>query len=175
MTSKPTTTNLGAMKLRPPRKSPRRIAMSSLMMFLSAAVLCVWVTVHRDHRIRQYYMDSTEANLKALQEHLDRYGRLPARVPDSLLLRNTAPLEFYADEGTRYYAQAVTEPVVIGYSRMAELFATYHGRGVIFFENGKLRAEWMHEGVFQRLWTAQEKARDAFIERAREAPVDLSG
>jgi hypothetical protein len=144
-----------------------------LLVFGGAAALCVWVTVQRDHRIRRFFAESTEAYGQVLQQHLDRYGNLPARIPESPLLEKRVSLAFYADAPTRYYVRHSTRPVIIGYSPMAELFVEHNGRSVIFFEDGKLRTEWVQEGPFRELRAVQERATTESIERARDAPLGL--
>ncbi len=143
------------------------------MLMLAAAALCVWATINRDQRNRRILTDSMDVYRKALQQHYDTYGTLPAMAPILAPRRDLAPLDYYAEPATQFYASRTADPVIVGYSPLAQLFVSYSGRSVIILEKGTLRTEWINEGRLRRMVSQQDRAAAAALEQARAAPVRL--
>jgi hypothetical protein len=155
------------------KRSPRRFLRSSAVMFVGAALLCVWVTLTRDRNTERAFLSAAAERCAQIRQHWARTASLPPELVNRDTEDDTVPLEYYADTDTRFYAVRTKKPVIIGYTPMASMVAAYNARGVIFFQDGEVTARWMHEGDFKRLLAAQEPLVQAVVEAVRSQPPDL--
>ena len=158
------------------RRSLRRLAVSSAAMVAGATVLCVWVTLIRDRDVKSVFMTATDHYSLRLQRYWDQARCLPSELPSHAGTPERVALEEYASAETRFFAEHAGRtgtPVIVGYTQMAQLFASYNGRGVISLEGGRFRAEWVREGNFHRMLTQQKAAIEQALERARSVRVVL--
>ena len=147
-------------------RSPRRFLRSSVLMLVGAALLCVFVTLNRDKNVERVFLLSAS-------ERADQLHALPVELPKLEGKARRAPLEKYADANTRFYATRVDEPVLIGYTPMAPMMASYNGRAVILFHRGEITVRWVTEGAFKRMLQAQEKRVEEMVEQKRAQPAEL--
>lgn len=155
------------------KRSPRRFLRSSVVMFVGAALLCVWVTLTRDRNTEGTFLAAVAERCAQIREHWARTGGLPPELVNRSTEDDVVPLEYYADADTRFYAARTKKRVIIGYTPMAPMVATYNGRGVIFFQEGEVAARWVRERDFKRLLAAQEPLVQAVVEAVRSQPPDL--
>lgn len=164
-----------AQATRPPAqaRSPRRFFRSSVLMLVGAALLCVFVTLNRDKKVERIFILSASERADQLRNHWDEKHVLPVELPELVSKARRAPLEKYADANTRFYATRTDEPVMIGYTPMAPMMASYNGRAVILFDRGEITVRWVTEGAFKRMLQAQEKRVDEMVTELRAQPAEL--
>ena len=155
------------------KRSPRRFLRSSVLMLFGAALLCVFVTLNRDKNIERHFLASTSERAGQIRAHWARAHALPVELEDLSGSARRAPLESYADADTRFYAMRAEGPVMIGYTPMAPMVATYNGRAVILFDQGKVTTKWVNEGEFKRIQRRQDAEVAAMLERIRSRPPEL--
>lgn len=165
-------TRLG--RVRPPmtpprtvRRSPKRFALRIAVSVVSATLLCAMVTFIRDNNIKRFFLATTDAHAQAVQKHWDLTGSLP---PDQLhpqSLSGVAPLDYFADEETRYFATHASGPAIIGHTVLVQLYTAYSGRAVLFFDRGQTSVEWMNEGRLKDMLRAQSSAVEEALRKAR--------
>jgi hypothetical protein len=154
-------------------RSPRRFLRSSVLMLVGAALLCVFVTLNRDKNVERVFLLSASERADQLRSYWDEMHALPVELPKLEGKARRAPLEKYADANTRFYATRVDEPVLIGYTPMAPMMASYNGRAVILFDQGEITVRWVTEGAFKRMLQAQEKRVEEMVTQKRAQPAEL--
>lgn len=152
------------------RARRRRTIRTALMLLITAAILCIFVTWRRDKTAVAAQLWSLERPVVAIQAKIDAYNVIPP--PSGELERG-----YYASDAERFYAMNTSEPVIIYFSPRIHLMLRQNGRAVIISEKGeehiKVRAEWLTATEFLRAWLKQEKGRKAFEEKIRSRPVNL--
>ena len=154
-------------------RTPRRFFRSSALMLVGAALLCVFVTLNRDKKVERLFLLSASERAEQLRAHYGEMHVLPVELPRTEAKARRAPLEKYADANTRFYAARADEPVLIGYTPMAPMMASYNGRAVILFDRGEITVRWVTEGMFKRMLRAQESRVEAMVAQIRAQPAEL--
>ncbi|UCG33529.1 MAG: hypothetical protein JSU68_02630 [Phycisphaerales bacterium] len=154
-------------------RTPRRFFRSSTLMLVGAALLCVFVTLNRDKKVERLFLLSASERADQVRAHWDQMHALPVELPKREGEAPRPPLEKYADANTRFYAMRADEPVLVGYTPMAPMMASYNGRAVILFDRGEITVRWVTEGVFKRMLRAQESRVEAMVTQIRAQPAEL--
>jgi hypothetical protein len=144
-------------------------------MLVGAALLCVFVTLNRDKKVERLFLLSASELADQIRAHWDAMHALPVELSKPEPKARRAPLEKYADANTRFYATRAEEPVLIGYTPMAPMMASYNGRAVIMFDRGEITVRWVTEGAFKRMLRAQESRVEAMVKQFRDRRPDLPG
>lgn len=165
-------TRLGRIRppLKPPRtvrRSPKRFALRIAVSVVSATLLCAMVTFIRDSNIKRFFLTTTNVHARAVQEHWDLTGALPPVQFRPQSLAGVAPLDYFADEETRYFATHASGPTIIGHTTLVQLYTAYSGRAVLFFDRGQTSVEWMNEGRLKVMLRHQTRAVEEALRKAR--------
>ncbi len=139
---------------------------TSLILLLTAATLCIFVTWRRDRMTVAWRLLSLKPAVATLQQRIDKFGMLPSVVPG---------LEkcYYASDSERFYAMNAAEPVIIAYQPRTHLMLRDNGRAVIIYEGGTVRQEWLPETGFRGTWRQQQERMKIFEEKMRSRPPEL--
>ena len=153
------------------RARRRWVLRTTLMLVLTAGILCLLVMWRRDETTVASCLALLDAPVSALQRSVEKYGWLPAGLPEPA----AAALEggYYASNIERFYAMNTSEPVIIAFGRSVPLILGRDGRGVIEYHQGKVSRKWLSLTGFQRAWLKQEEQMRAFQEKVKSGPPPL--
>ncbi len=130
----------------------RWIFRTSLLLALSAALLCSIVFVRRDRMTVNDNMRAMDAVVLELQSRVDVLGQLPLSLP---VTAGSAKL-VYAPGIVREYAREAPEAVIVASTPRIPLVLSSDGSPVVLYERGKVRREWWTRPQFVAAWQEQE-------------------
>jgi hypothetical protein len=140
---------------------------TTLMLFLTAVVLCLLVIWVRDRNTVSASLRVLDPPIKALRDRVSALGVLPAVLPESKLQL------YYASPAERFYAMNSREPVIIAATLKISLLLRENGRCVIIYEKGAVHSEWIPESRFLSQWDEQRKRIEDFQAKIRSRPPEL--
>ncbi len=163
-------TPVGAKLLANRARQRRQWVFRSTAMLAGIAILLSFlVTWRRDEMAADESLRLLAAPVAQLQAHLDAWGHLPAEIPEPA----RGSVELLLSAADRYYADQTSDMVLIGHTPPVMLHLKENGRGVILYQQGKVRAEWMTTAEFRDRSARQMARMRAFEQERRARPPEL--
>lgn len=143
------------------------VVRTTLALALTSIMIVGLIVLRADQDTINTILKSLDQRAVALQAEVNALGQLPAALPGDHRLR-----VIYVDSIAREYAKSTTAPVIVARTALAQPTIRANGRGVIFYENGRIRHTWLTAQEFDAAWEAQEAAISLWnLERRITAPI----
>lgn len=146
----------------------RWVIRTSLALASSSAVLVLLVLLRSDQLAINSVLRSLDGPLSALQTQVNVLGQLPVSLPSN----NSTPIG-YADTLVREYTKNTTGPVIVATTSLAQPVLRGNGRGVIIYENRRVRRVWLTSQEYEHKLLAQQAAIKSWNEQRRAKAPDL--
>jgi hypothetical protein len=141
---------------------------SGLLLGITGVVITLLIIWRRDTVAMQDVSWTTERACQAIQAHLDKTRLLPDALP-----KGTPPEFAYLSYADRFYAQHETRPVILAASPAVALKFRPNGRCVIYYDRGRVYAQWMTTSAFTDAWMTQLDSAAQFEHQRRAQPVTV--
>lgn len=151
------------------RQRRRWVFRSAALLSITAVLLCILVTWRRDQLTIDAHLHRMAGTATQLQAYVDRYHYLPGMSEPI----GAVSYVYYVTDADRFYASQVDHPVIIAITQPVELHLMETGRGVLIYEQGRVRPEWMSGSDFRQAFRQQQRDIENFEQKRRAAPPDL--